>query len=113
MAFSQDGTLLASGGDNHTIRIWQVEEGAAHPRTFAREGGQVWSVAFSADNRLLASGDDDGTLAVWEVETGACCQVLRSDRPYERMNIRDLEGVAEAQRGSLKALGAIEDLKEL
>lgn len=77
--------------------------------TFARGGGQVWSVAFSHDNRLLASGDDDGTLVVWDVETGACRQVLRSDRPYERMNIHGLRGVTEAQRASLKALGAIED----
>jgi WD40 repeat protein/transcriptional regulator with XRE-family HTH domain len=109
-AFNQHGTMLAIGGDRHTVRIWQVEEKyrTVTLKTFTHGGGQVWSVAFSPDNRLLASGDDDGTLAIWDVETGACLQILRSDRPYERMNIHGLKGITEAQKASLKALGAIE-----
>jgi WD40 repeat protein len=66
-------------------------------------------VAFSPDNRLLASGDDDDTLAIWEIATGTCLQLLRSDRPYERMNIHGLKGITEAQKASLKALGASEE----
>jgi len=113
LAFNGDGTMLAAGSDKHTVRLWQVaEEGRmVSLKTFARSGGgQVWSVAFSSDNRLLASGDDDGTLVVWDVETGTCRHVLRSDRPYERMNIRGLQGITEAQRDSLRTLGAIEDI---
>ena len=111
LAFSQDGTMLASGSDNHTVRIWHLEKqsGTASPHIFSRPGGQVWAVAFSPDNRLLASGDDDGTLVLWDVETGTCRQVLRSDRPYERMNIHGVKGITAAQRSSLKTLGAIED----
>jgi WD40 repeat protein len=110
LAFSQDGTMLASGSDNHTVRIWHLEKqsGTASLRTFSRHGGQVWAVAFSPDNRLLASGDDDGTLVLWDVETEVCRQVLRCDRPYERMNIRGVKGLTPAQRSSLKTLGAIE-----
>jgi WD40 repeat protein/transcriptional regulator with XRE-family HTH domain len=111
LAFNWDGTMLASGRDDHTVRIWHLgeQDGSAALRTFSRHGGQVWSVAFSPDNRLLASGDDDGTLVLWDVETGACHQVLRSDRPYERMNIHGVKGITPAQRSSLKTLGAIED----
>jgi WD40 repeat protein/transcriptional regulator with XRE-family HTH domain len=111
MTFNQDGTRMATGSDNHTIRIWDLEgkSSAHHLRVLSRRGGQVWSVAFSPDNRLLASGDDDGTLALWDLETGACQQILRSDRPYERMNIYEIRGLSEAQKSSLKALGAVEE----
>jgi WD40 repeat protein len=111
MTFNQDGTRMATGSDNHTIRIWDLEgeRSAHHLRVLSRRGGQVWSVAFSPDNRLLASGDDDGTLALWDLETGACQQILRSDRPYERMNIYEIRGLSEAQKSSLKALGAVEE----
>jgi hypothetical protein len=33
---------------------------------------------------------------------------LRCDRPYERMNISGVTGITEAQKASLKTLGAIE-----
>jgi WD40 repeat protein/transcriptional regulator with XRE-family HTH domain len=110
-AFSQDLTMLASGSDDHSVRLWRLEQptGTASLRTFSRQGGQVWAVAFSPDNRLLASGDDDGTLALWDVETGICRQILRADRPYERMNIYGVKGLTPAQRNSLKTSGAIEE----
>ena len=34
---------------------------------------------------------------------------LRCDRPYERMNITQVKGLTEAQRATLKLLGAIEE----
>jgi len=113
MAFSRDGKLLATGNNDQSVTLWQVEETSSMPtfRTFSRDsrdGGQVWSVAFSFDGSLLASGDDDGTIIVWETQTGTSLQTLRSERPYERMNIRGVKGITEAQKASLKALGAIE-----
>lgn len=110
MTFNTNGTMLAIGSDKHTVRLWQVDE-AGHSvrlKTFVHGGGQVWSVAFSQDNRWLASGDDDGTLIVWDVDMGICRHILRSDRPYERMNIHNLQGLTEAQCDALKTLGALE-----
>ncbi len=111
MAFSRDGTMLAIGSNNHTLKLWQAEEASSTRtlRTFARHDGQVWCVAFSPDDPLLASGDDDGTLVIWDIQTEAPHQVLRSDRPYERMNIRGAKGLTEAQKSALKALGAFEE----
>src|SRR5260221_12032141 len=59
-------------------------------------------------HRLPASGMDDGNILLWEWQTGQCLLALRSDRPYERMNISGVTGITEAQEDSLKALGAIE-----
>ena len=70
----------------------------------------VWSVCFSPDGQTLTSSSADGTIKLWDVQTGACLKTLRSDRPYERMNITGVTGLTEAQKGTLKALGAVEIL---
>ena len=113
ITFSQDGDLLATSGDNSTIQVARVEEPthANDVMTLTLPRGQVWSLAFSPDGRTLASGDDHGALMLWDREAGSCRQVLRSDRPYERMNIQGVKGINEAQRTSLKALGAIEAIE--
>ena len=72
----------------------------------------MWSVAFSFDGSMLASGDDDGAIIVWDTQTGTSLQTLRSERPYERMNIHGVKGLTEAQKALLKALGAIEEAVE-
>jgi WD40 repeat protein len=69
----------------------------------------IWSVAFSPVESTIASGSDDGTIKLWNTDTGECITTLRSDRPYERMNIVGAKGLTEAQKTSLKMLGAIED----
>jgi hypothetical protein len=39
---------------------------------------------------------------------GRFLATLRSDRLYERMNIAGVTGLTEAQKATLKALGAVE-----
>jgi WD40 repeat protein len=111
IAFSRDGTRLAVGSNDHTVKFWQHDEARNIDifKSFRRPAGQVWSVAFSPDGYLLASGYDDGTLIILDVQTGTPYQILRSDRPYERLNIRGVKGLTTAQKRSLKALGAIEE----
>lgn len=114
-AFSRDGTVLANGYNDHTVKLWHVEETSSTNtfKAFFKDGGQVWSVAFSFDGGWLASGDNEGTVVVWDVRTGISLHTLRSERPYERMNIGGVQGLTEAQKASLKALGAIEEAIEL
>ena len=67
VAFSPDGTLLASGGDG-PVRLWNVETNA---NIASLEGHTelVNAVAFSPDGTLLASGSWDNTVKLWDVET--------------------------------------------
>ncbi len=52
---------------------------------------------------------DDGAIQVWDLESGELRRTLRRDRPYERLDISEVQGLTDAQRATLRALGAIEE----
>jgi NB-ARC domain/WD domain, G-beta repeat len=108
MAFSPQGDLLAAGMLTGEIRFWHAVSGTPL-HTIQEHPGWVYSVAFSPDGKTIASGGFDGAITLWDLQTGACLQTLRSDRPYERMNITQVRGLTEAQKATLRSLGAIEE----
>jgi WD40 repeat protein len=68
LAFSPDGTLLASG--NHgKIRLWDVTS-QRERLTFSRDTNKVIALAFLMDGKTVASVDKDGTLRLWDTATG-------------------------------------------
>jgi WD40 repeat protein/predicted ATPase/transcriptional regulator with XRE-family HTH domain/Tfp pilus assembly protein PilF len=107
VALSADGRLLASASYDGTVKLWETPNGRPLA-TLQGHASTVCSVALSGDGRLLASGGQDGTVRLWEAVSGAGVLTLRVDRCYERMDITGLNGVTEAQRATLLALGAID-----
>jgi len=68
-AFSADGRVAFSAGDDGAVRIWSVGEREAVARLDGHDGA-VHALAVSADGFLLATGGADATVRLWEVSTG-------------------------------------------
>jgi WD40 repeat protein len=69
VAWSLDGSRIASASVDSTIRLWDPSN-ATSIGVLAGHFGPVNAVAFSADNRRLVSGGEDHTIRVWHARTG-------------------------------------------
>jgi WD40 repeat protein len=69
LAFSPDGSELASGDDAGAVSIWDVQTGTER-RTTAPLGGPVFALAYSPDGRSLAGGFEGATVQIWEGASG-------------------------------------------
>jgi WD40 repeat protein len=102
------GEVVVSGGEDGTLRWWEVQSGAC-VRVQEAHQGRVQALKVSPDGSLLASCGNDGAIMLRDLQSGKPLQTLRRDRPYERLTITDIRGLSEAQQASLRALGAFED----
>jgi WD40 repeat protein len=66
IAFSPDGLLVATAGDDRSIQIWNAESRKLLHRIVNSHRGPVTSVHFSEPNKLISAGRDN-TLVVWDV----------------------------------------------
>lgn len=69
VAFSPDGKMLASGGLDRTVKLWDVGAGQ-ELATLKGHGNKYSTVAFSPDGKRLATGSADGAVKLWDAATG-------------------------------------------
>jgi WD40 repeat protein len=79
VSFSPDGSMLASGSYDKTIKLWEVKSGNLI-RTLTGHTNHVISVSFSPDGSMLASGSGDKTIKLWEVKSGNLIRTLAGHR---------------------------------
>ncbi|MGA2490417.1 MAG: WD40 repeat domain-containing protein [Anaerolineales bacterium] len=86
-AFSQDGSELATGGEDGVLRIWQPDGKGYKLLKSLDGGGQIWSVAYSPDKQILAAGNAQAKISIWDVPTWRLIYIL----PGGSGNVTDLQ----------------------
>ena len=69
LAFSPDGTRLASGSRDTTVHLWDITN-KTEPLTLRRHTNEPTELAFSPDGKILASGGADRRVQLWNTMTG-------------------------------------------
>jgi len=70
LTYNNDGSCIASGSDDNTIKIWDMSNGGALLQTLRGHADWVRSVAYNNDGSYLASGSVDGTIKIWDMGNG-------------------------------------------
>jgi WD40 repeat protein len=66
IALSRDGSLIASPGPNHSIKVWDAALGK-EVGSFKGHDGPLSSIYFNADGKTLLSGGNDTSVLVWDL----------------------------------------------
>jgi WD40 repeat protein/transcriptional regulator with XRE-family HTH domain len=106
-----DACTLASGSGDQNVKLWNISTSSC-VKTFFGHSKLVWSVAFSPDAQTLISGSQDDTIKLWDVKTGKCLKTLKNSNLYDGMNLTGVTGLTEAQKITLKDLGAFENKED-
>ena len=126
LAYSQDGKLLALGGSDNQIRLFDAATGkeirrlAGHqPRTFnpprnvknpfdllvdSVGQGNVTTLAFSPDGKTLASGGWDDMIRLWDVETGREGRKMLAHQAMVARLVFSPDGKMLASRGGIDGI---------
>ncbi len=75
LAYSLDGSLLASGSADGVVCLWDGESGELRHQLRGHQNA-IRSVAIHPDGLVVASGGVDGSIRLWRASDGALCQVL-------------------------------------
>jgi WD40 repeat protein len=81
VAFSPNGLLVASGGDDGAVKIWEARSGTIL-RSLTGHARGVTDVIFSPDGTLLLTAGRDRYARLWNVSTGALNRTLGRHTEY-------------------------------
>jgi WD40 repeat protein len=101
LAFSPDGSLLATASFDETVRLWDPDTGDPIGQPLSGHTDNVWAVAFSPDGTMLATAGDDTTAKLWDLAAGRRMLTLRG-------HTGSLTALAFSPDGTRLATGAVD-----
>lgn len=104
IAFSADGSKLATAGEDETAIIWDVKAGKAL-QTLKGHKGKILAVTFNKDGSKLATAGADSEVKIWEVATGKELAALKGHK-------RDVTSVAFTKEGKI-VTGSLDETVKL
>ncbi len=107
VAFTRDSKALISGSFKGTVKLWNLSTGNCI-RTDTNYSDWIVSIAVHPDGETFMTNTATSELRRQSVETGECLQTFKILGPYEGMNIAGVTGLSDAQKSTLKKLGAVE-----
>lgn len=67
LAFSPEGRMLASGSDDKTVILWDIEK-KKQIITLKGHKGKITAIAFSENGKTLATGDEVKEIRIWDLD---------------------------------------------
>jgi WD40 repeat protein len=100
LAWSPDGTTLASGSYDKTVRVWALNQGAVE-RKVLRFEEFVFALAWSMNPGLLTVAEENGRISVWKA--GEHIVALDFNCGY-----KEISSIAWSPSGALMAIAAFD-----
>jgi WD40 repeat protein/serine/threonine protein kinase len=102
MALSSDGSRLAGGGADSSVRVWDVPAGKEVLRLRGHTG-EIEQVVFRPDGKRLASLGEDRIVKIWDLESGREC--------HRFAGLQNPVGLTFAPDGKFLAVGEWEEIR--
>jgi len=75
LAYSPDGTVLASGSLDHTVSFWDSDTGR-QLGVLSGHTARIRDVIYHPDGQRLFSASDDGTIRIWDADSKETIRTL-------------------------------------
>ncbi len=81
LSFSPDGTRLATGSRDHTVKVWDLGNGH-ELLTYTGHADAVRCLAYSPDGKTIASGGAEKEIKIWDAASGKDLVTIKSEGAY-------------------------------